>query len=982
MSKYTEEQIERAKNVNVQDFLQKTEHYFFDIGRNARYIKCQSPQKTGQPSSLSIDLELNRIYYNSVTGNRPLSALDWCMMVRNMDFQSAMKMVINEEPNGDRTEISEFAQYKPKVYEKEEKKELILPEKADNSKNVYMYLTKTRGIATHIVNSCIQQNLIYQDNRKNAVFVGVDDDNQPKYATRRGTLSFEGIEPFKRDCKGSDKNFAFKLVGKNTDTIYVTEAAIDALSLATLEDKFNGKGAYENKTYISTGSAGIDSAIDQFCKTHDVKTINICFDNDNAGKNGAEKIMWKYRMMGYTVNDMRASLAHDYNDELTEYNKNPDFYSEPPSVVRNNTNTERNDIMPEQEIKTNDFDEQQNKRSNQINEDDITPKPDPKANEQKTAAPSAVTFGNTAYEKIPDKEAILDIDPLAATNLINRLQNEQINFLGKMTQKGMVVIVSKKDVEKVSEIVNEEMNRLHKENTVQKEEPKTEREEVRTETMPEVNNNSAQKETSEQSIPQEKAVKFTEEQLEQMNPEAKMNFLLASMKDKQEKRRSKALDKIDRIDGSISRQQERIERLEAKVKDIESSLKTSMALKRAFGNTALGGLIDKSIEKKHKKIAKIRDKKIPKREQKIQKKSVKKAKVNVKLGKINGKIDRIDKTQQFLTAAFSKDREGFVTGLENLTDIRREKIENKIAKNNEKIISLTEKFKSGDLSHTERHEIIGKVESLKEKNAKLEEKIGSMQKLHEDLTEIRNGSFTESDIDKALNKTAEKISERLESNNVQEENGMLANIVDNFIESGSEAITEVKTEKAIEQNEKTNSELVRERQAEEREPDVTQNTERQILNVAAVITGIDISELNRLPAEIKAEIVAEFIENNGNIPTEQLAEKICDIAEINPPIAMNKVEQTISNHSEQTGNDKENPLRQLEEMIEDNDNYIDGMINNISSDKAEKNKSKTILGDEPMFSRSKVMSDDFKPTSSKSNEDIERSKTHRNEMEI
>ena len=554
-----------------------------------------------------------------------------------------------------------------------------------------------------------------------------------------------------------------------------------------------------------------------------------------------------------------------------------------------------------------------------------------------------------------------------------------------MTQKGMVVIVSKKDVEKVSEIVNEEMNRLHKENTVQKEEPKTEREEVRPETMPEVNNNSAQKETSEQSIPQkaqEKAVKFTEEQLEQMNPKAKMNFLLASMKDKQEKRRSKALDKIDRIDGSISRQQKRIERLEAKVKDIESSLKTSMALKRAFGNTALGGLIDKSIEKKHKKIAKIHDKKIPKREQKIQKKSVKKAKVNVKLGKINGKIDRIDKTQQFLTAAFSKDREGFVTGLENLTDIRREKIENKIAKNNEKIISLTEKFKSGDLSHTERHEIIGKVESLKEKNAKLEEKIGSMQKLHEDLTEIRNGSFTESDIDKALNKTAEKISERLESNNVQEENGVLANIIDNSIESGSEAITEVKTEKAIEQNEKTNSELVRERQAEEREPDVTQNTERQILNVAAVITGIDISELNRLPAEIKAEIVAEFIENNGNIPTEQLAEKICDIAEINPPIAMNKVEQTISNHSEQTGNDKENPLRQLEEMIEDNDNYIDGMINNISSDKAEKNKSKTILGDEPMFSRSKVMSDDFKPTSSKSNEDIERSKTHRNEMEI
>lgn len=72
--------------------------------------------------------------------------------------------------------------------------------------------------------------------------------------------------------------------GKSTDTVYVAEAAIDALSLAALEDKFNGSGAYKEKTYISTGGAGIDNALEQFCKTHDVKTINICFDDDDAGK--------------------------------------------------------------------------------------------------------------------------------------------------------------------------------------------------------------------------------------------------------------------------------------------------------------------------------------------------------------------------------------------------------------------------------------------------------------------------------------------------------------------------------------------------------------------------------------------------------------------------------------------------------------------------------------------------------------------------
>ena len=74
MPKYTDEQIQRAKNVDVKEFLEKTEGYTFE--GHGKFLKCQNPQRTNQPSSLSIDTSINRIYYNSVTGNRPLSAID------------------------------------------------------------------------------------------------------------------------------------------------------------------------------------------------------------------------------------------------------------------------------------------------------------------------------------------------------------------------------------------------------------------------------------------------------------------------------------------------------------------------------------------------------------------------------------------------------------------------------------------------------------------------------------------------------------------------------------------------------------------------------------------------------------------------------------------------------------------------------------------------------------------------------------------
>lgn len=1052
MPKFTDEQIERAKNVDVRTFLEQTEGYTFQ--RSGKYLKCQNPERTGQPSSLTVDTSLNRIFYNSETGNRPLSALDWCMEIKKLDFQSSMQLVLGENPQGERAEKPKYQQHKAEPVSIEPKK-LELSKKSDTSKNVFAYLTKTRGIPEDIVNDCLNKNLIYQDTRKNAVFVGYNNDNQAKYAARRGTFTPDGKEPFKRDCTGSDKNFAFRLEGKNTDTIYVTEAAIDVLSLAALEDKFNGSGAYKEKTYISTGGAGIDNAVEQFCKTHDVKTINICFDDDEAGKNGMEKIMQKFREKGYEVNDMRASLAHDYNDELLAYNQNPNFYAEPPLTVRNvnvvkekaegvqqpqniqesypeppineadippedysvgyseadippedyysgyitneeepplqqTYEEERNDIMPdisesrqqEQEapieentVRTEPENETQTVQAQPTNQSEVTAAPVPNEEHEQTSSQSSVIFGNTKYSNIHDKVFIPNVEPLIAVSLFNRIHQENIPFSGKFTDSGLLVIVSKGNADKVNSMISDETALLKK-----KDEHEIEAAAITN--VPKEEKAKPEQPVIPAEIQTEKPEPVTENEITSMNQEQKMNFLIASLKDKQEHKRADLLDKLDRIDSKIADRKERIVKLNNKISDIEASLKTSAAFKRAFGNTIIGNLIDNNIAKKQAKIEQIRNEKIPKHEGKIKAQTDKKSKTTAKLGKVNRKIDKLDKVQDFFTALGSKDKEarhqGFVTGLENLSDIRRESLENKLHKVETKIDMLSAQYSSPDISHSKRYEIGKNIRSLKAKSEIFTAKIESMNKLHSDLDDIKNGKFTEAEIETVVNKTADKISERLENPDNREEKGIINTVIANSVESGSEAINEVTAEKAVEQAEKSKPAVERERTPEERKPDVNKTKELDILTMAAVITGVNISELNRLPVEVKADIIAEFQKNNGNISTEQLAERICEIADIEPPETINRAKPEIK---PQESKGKENPLRELEDMLEVNDNYIDGIINNLPPEKPKKQEHE-VVKDEPLFSRSKIMSDDFKPTSEQSQEDIEKSKSKKHNIGI
>ena len=105
-------------------------------------------------------------------------------------------------------------------------KHLLLPKENRYHTNVFSYLTG-RGIDKEIIRFCIETGRIYESAyHHNAVFVGMDQQGEPKYAALRGINT-----DFIGEANGSDKNYSFSIpAGKMSDQVHVFESAIDLLS--------------------------------------------------------------------------------------------------------------------------------------------------------------------------------------------------------------------------------------------------------------------------------------------------------------------------------------------------------------------------------------------------------------------------------------------------------------------------------------------------------------------------------------------------------------------------------------------------------------------------------------------------------------------------------------------------------------------------------------------------------------------------------
>ena len=239
------------------------------------------------------------------------SALDYPIKVRGMDFVQAVQTIMG---NGS---VSFPTCKNIKSYEEQP---LLLPQKSPTTEVVFDYLFG-RGIDYEIINHCLEQELIIESlPYHNAVFIGYDENKEPKYAAYRATNQSRIMG----DCTGSKKQYSFRLTAENTGEVHLFECAIDLLSYATLM-KLEGKdwrqfnlvslaGVYSPKQKIEDSKVPVTLGR-LLEKDKTIKRIVLHLDNDIAGRKATKALQTILSDKSEVVDDP-PKYGKDVNDFL------------------------------------------------------------------------------------------------------------------------------------------------------------------------------------------------------------------------------------------------------------------------------------------------------------------------------------------------------------------------------------------------------------------------------------------------------------------------------------------------------------------------------------------------------------------------------------------------------------------------------------------------------------------------------------------
>lgn len=309
----TQEQISAAKQIRAIDFL--LQYRADDIVPS----QCRGEFQLRSHDSFKISGETSLWHWKSrdIGGK---SALDYLIHVEGMRFTEAVLLLLEQTPAVVRHAPAPQQMPKPKPF--------ALPEAAPDNRRVFAYLLH-RGIDRKVISDCIRAGILYESARfHNAVFVGRDEDGVPKYAFLRGTFSGKA-QGFRAEVAGSDKRYCFCLLPEGESRrVAVYEAAIEVLAHLSLEqtrDKYRLSlgGIYAPKEGTETDTAGKKPvALTAFLERHpNVCEIEICTNNDHAGRWAAERIRQRYGGKYQIILNLPDREGADYGDLAQEKSK-------------------------------------------------------------------------------------------------------------------------------------------------------------------------------------------------------------------------------------------------------------------------------------------------------------------------------------------------------------------------------------------------------------------------------------------------------------------------------------------------------------------------------------------------------------------------------------------------------------------------------------------------------------------------------------
>ena len=316
MALYTQEQIDKANQTNLEEFLQQKGEHLRKTGSESVLIYKDS---TGEHDSISI--RRNRWYdHKNMQGGYPLKFMQ---EFYGMNFRTAMKELLHgEEPELGRKKNTE--QEKPKVSEETEvngntakcedgtkKSEFKLPEKDNNMKRVFAYLLKTRFLDKDVVRSFVEQNILYQEKEHgNIVFVGTNKDGVLKSACKKSTA--EQTKSFRMTIAGSDCRYGFCWRG-DSSKLYVFEAAIDLMSFITLRND-----EWKEDSFLALDGLSAKPLLQFLEEQKNIHEIFLCLDYDAAGIEACDKLKDILIENGYDREKIKREypLYKDWNEQL------------------------------------------------------------------------------------------------------------------------------------------------------------------------------------------------------------------------------------------------------------------------------------------------------------------------------------------------------------------------------------------------------------------------------------------------------------------------------------------------------------------------------------------------------------------------------------------------------------------------------------------------------------------------------------------
>ena len=320
--------VQSAREADLLNYFQNSGYSIDKKGSN--YYVNEFP-------GLCIKPDTNQWYHHYTNVGRTNNSLDCLTLVLGRNFNQAVYELTGQDITSFRS--SDFPKKQapeytspPKSYPSAPaKKELQMPEQANNMRRLFAYLCQTRKIPAAIVEELVHAKLLYQSEKNgNAVFVHKNENDIPTGAEIQGTNSFKR---FKGVAAGTGESaFTFmpfppKEKGGKPKVAFIFESAIDLMSFYTFCDKKKLSGV------MLVSMAGLKPAVPKKLEAEGVHVFS-CVDNDDAGR--------KFEAENHFVRSESVKQQLDYKG-FKDWNELLVFRSENP-----NANLLAQDNQPEQ----------------------------------------------------------------------------------------------------------------------------------------------------------------------------------------------------------------------------------------------------------------------------------------------------------------------------------------------------------------------------------------------------------------------------------------------------------------------------------------------------------------------------------------------------------------------------------------------------------------------------------------------------------